>query len=81
MCPAGAKHQSSDALPHMSTTTRDDSLLEEDIPVLKIIEAQPEREKTNRSKLWLILPARKGLDTLKLNQPEVLRAADGTGKE
>lgn len=62
----GVKPQALNALSRMSTTGVDESLFEDDGPVLTISEANPEREKAKtEAKFWRRLPSNEGLDTFK----------------
>lgn len=73
------KNQVMDTLSSLPTNGMDDSILEDDVPVLKIAKVQTERKKTKAdTKIGHSLPCDDGIATVKPALPEVLQVLDGT---
>lgn len=68
----GVKHQVADALCRLPKIGMDASLLEDDIMLLTITQAQPEEEKTKiDATIWQSLPGNESLDTVRPDLPKV----------
>lgn len=78
----GIRHHAADIISRLSSIRMDESLLEEDVPVLTITDTKPEREKPKHTQnIWHSLPCKDGKQTVKHALPEILHVSDGTDKE